>query len=173
MLTRPAQDPAAPADQRAMPRLASPPAHPSPRARAAALATVLLAACLPSAAAAAEPLGGVAVAECHGNGTRIVRLGLDGTERPLTVPAERAGRPKLSYDGRKVVYQAATTAGGSEIWIMNSDGTGKGQVTRLGGHATHPAISPDHSRVLFPTAPGPRTRRRSTRSASGAEFPPA
>jgi Tol biopolymer transport system component len=111
----------------------------------AALATLMLA---PTAGAAAR-FGGVAVAERRDDGgTEIVRLGLDGSATALTAPAERAGRPKLSYDGRRVVYQAVT-ATGSEIWVMHADGTAKRQVTRLGGLATHPAISPDLKRVVF------------------------
>lgn len=110
------------------------------------------------ASAAPPSLPGVAVAErLWGADRLIVRVALDGSVDPvLTTAADRASHPKLSRDGRTIVYQAENATGRSEIWRMNLDGTDKTQVTRLGGYAREPAIDPTGQRVVFSYRPTDR-----------------
>jgi len=48
----------------------------------------------------------------------------------------------------KIVYVSNRT-GTKEIWMMDYDGNGEHQVTKLGGVALSPRISPDSSRIAF------------------------
>ena len=79
------------------------------------------------------------------------------------------GGPFVSWDGRKIVYRRApldmtaeeradyskllsdhiVRPGKMEVWIMNSDGSGKRQVTDLGGANFAPFLHPDGERIIF------------------------
>lgn len=48
----------------------------------------------------------------------------------------------------KLVYVSGRT-GHKEIWMMDYDGQGQSQVTKLGGVALSPRLSPDSSRIAF------------------------
>ncbi len=61
---------------------------------------------------------------------------------------------ELAEDGRKVaVHRAPTSLLGSgdesEVWVMNSDGSGAVQLTKNRVQETNAAVSPDSSQVLF------------------------
>jgi Tol biopolymer transport system component len=55
-----------------------------------------------------------------------------------------------SPDGSKIVY-FSNDSGNLDIWMMNSDGTGKEQLTTNSGEDYWPIFSPDGKRVIFQT----------------------
>lgn len=79
------------------------------------------------------------------------------------------GGPFVSWDGKQIVFRRAPLSmsaeeradytqllddhmvrpGKMEVWIMNSDGSGKRQVTNLGGANFAPFIHPDGKRIIF------------------------
>jgi TolB protein len=88
--------------------------------------------------------------------------------RRLTTELGYDGGPFFSRDGRQIVYRAyhpQTPAEVSrykqklaenlieptvfEIWVMNADGTGKRQVTRLGAASFAPYFFPEGRRIIF------------------------
>ncbi|MGD1072097.1 MAG: S9 family peptidase [Bryobacteraceae bacterium] len=56
--------------------------------------------------------------------------------------ADLADRPRWSPDGNRIFY-AGTASGSSQIWSMNSDGSGVAQLTRLSTEASGEMVSPD------------------------------
>jgi TolB protein len=56
--------------------------------------------------------------------------------------------PDISADGRRVVFRSGRT-GNHEIFVMGADGANVRQLTRLGGTATMPTISPDGRWVVY------------------------
>jgi Tol biopolymer transport system component len=94
---------------------------------------------------------------------------VDGTNlRRLTHTLGYDGGPFFSPDGKSIVYRTyhPATAQDSaeyraliernlvrpsrmEIWVMNADGSGQRQVTRLGGANFAPFFHPDGRRILF------------------------
>jgi TolB protein len=91
-----------------------------------------------------------------------------GHVRRLTTALGYDGGPFFSRDGRLIVYRAyhpQTPAEVArykqklaenvieptvfEIWVMNADGTGKRQVTRLGAASFAPYFFPDGRRIIF------------------------
>ena len=100
----------------------------------------------------------------------IYRSRLDGFGvRRLTHEFGYDGGPFVSWDGSLIVYRRAplemsaedradysqllarhiVRPGLMEVWIMNSDGSGKRQVTRLGGANFAPFLHPDGSLIVF------------------------
>jgi Tol biopolymer transport system component len=72
--------------------------------------------------------------------------------------------PRWSADGTKIVFTSdrITTAdadGSQEIWIMNADGTGQTQITFYLNSVgvSHPAFSPDGSKIVFSSSQPPST----------------
>jgi len=72
--------------------------------------------------------------------------------------------PRWSADGTKIVFisDRITTAdadGSQEIWIMNADGSGQTQITFYLNSVgvSHPAFSPDGSRIVFSSSQPPST----------------
>jgi TolB protein len=63
---------------------------------------------------------------------------------------------------------------GTELWVMDWDGSNQRQLTRLRGQVKYPAISPDGSRAaftLFPATGDPRPRIQMVNTETGRELP--
>jgi Tol biopolymer transport system component len=57
--------------------------------------------------------------------------------------------PSWSPDGSRIVYMNSTSAGSSDIWTVNANGTGAFNVTHSGGDNTSPVWSPDGRQIAF------------------------
>ena len=81
--------------------------------------------------------------------------------------ADLAERPRWSPDG-KLIYYVSTSGDSSQIWSMNSDGSGRAQVTRLSTEADGEIVSPDGKFTGGdqPGLSGVRRRRRLQQQAS-------
>lgn len=100
----------------------------------------------------------------------IYRSSLDGTNiKRLTNEFGYDGGPFVSWDGSKIVYRRAPSfataaeqkayldlwkenlvrPGRMDLWIMNSDGSGKKQVTRLPGASFAPFLHPNNRQIVF------------------------
>jgi Tol biopolymer transport system component len=88
------------------------------------------------------------------NGRKLKQL----TETPTTCCVERNIEPAFSRDGTRIAWtrvdlvrdEAGQLVIRSNIWVMNADGTGKKQVTNMGGGgANNPTFSPDGNKVAF------------------------
>ncbi|MFL5577667.1 MAG: TolB family protein [Gemmatimonadaceae bacterium] len=99
----------------------------------------------------------------------IYTMSVDGTTvRRLTTAPGYDGGPFFSPDGTKIVYRAHHPTDSTElaqyrallaqdivrpnrmeIWVMNADGTGQRQITRLGGANFAPFFTPDGRRIIF------------------------
>ncbi|MEO1008941.1 MAG: S9 family peptidase [Planctomycetota bacterium] len=83
----------------------------------------------------------------------------DGASRPAFSPAdvfelERAGGPRISPDGRMVVYtrlgfDILEDGGTSSLWIINADGTGHEPLVVLEAGVSQPRWSPNGDRIAF------------------------
>ncbi|HSK62744.1 MAG TPA: S9 family peptidase, partial [Pyrinomonadaceae bacterium] len=67
-----------------------------------------------------------------------------GSAKPLTTGDRSSSSPRWSPDGKKIAY---TT--GSQIWVMDSDGDDKEQVTKISTGAAGPVWSPDGKWIAF------------------------
>ncbi len=99
----------------------------------------------------------------------IYTMGVDGSNvRRLTTTPGYDGGAFFSPDGRRIVYRAYHPTDSAElaqyrallaqnivrpnrmeIWVMNADGSGQRQVTRLGGANFAPFFTPDGRRIIF------------------------
>lgn len=99
----------------------------------------------------------------------IYTMRVDGSQvRRLTHTMGYDGGPFFSPDGKRIVYRAfhpATAADSADyrsllaqglvrptrmdLWVMNADGTGQRQVTRLPGASFAPYFHPDGRRIIF------------------------
>lgn len=99
----------------------------------------------------------------------IYTMNVDGSGvRRLTNAPGYDGGPWWSPDGRQIVYrayhpkdaaelaqyrsllaQSMVRPSRMEIWVMNADGSGQRQVTRLGGANFGPSWTPDGKRIIF------------------------
>jgi TolB protein len=99
----------------------------------------------------------------------IYTMNVDGSNiRRLTTAPGYDGGPFFSPDGRQIVYRAnhptdsaelATYRGlldqrlvrpsKMELWVMNADGSGQRQITRLGGANFAPFFTPDGKQIIF------------------------
>jgi TolB protein len=87
-------------------------------------------------------------------GETIFAIAPDGTGlRQISTNTRNCFLPALSADGKKVVYAADTIApsapgDNTQIFIINSDGTGRKQLTSKGNNYD-PAFSPDGKQVIY------------------------
>jgi Tol biopolymer transport system component len=109
----------------------------------------------------------------------IYTMHVDGTNlRRLTTEPGYDGGPFWSHDGTKIVYRAfhpqtpeqlaeyrgllgrnLVRPSRMEIWVMNADGSGRRQITQLGGANFAPFFTPDDRRIIFSSNhPDPRSR---------------
>jgi Tol biopolymer transport system component len=98
----------------------------------------------------------------------IYTMNVDGTNvRRLTTTPGYDGGPFFSPDGRRIVYRAWHPTDSAlvqyhsllaqrlvrpnrmELWVMNADGSGQRQITRLGGANFAPFFAPDGRRIVF------------------------
>lgn len=74
-----------------------------------------------------------------------------GKPRYLTrSPGVADWSPAWSPDGRSIAF-FSTRAGGSDLWVMRSDGTRKRRLTKDAALNEYPAWSPDGTRIAFQT----------------------
>ncbi|MGH3624881.1 MAG: TolB family protein, partial [Sciscionella sp.] len=109
-----------------------------------------------------------------------------GAVRRLTTNRD-AAHPRLSPDGRFVVFDSAEQGAGTQrdLWLVRSNGSGLRRLTDTAADETSPTVSPDGTRVAFssnrdsprgrqiyqqPLAGGPTTRV--TDEPSGAAVEP-
>jgi len=109
----------------------------------------------------------------------IYTMATDGTGvKRLTHEPGYDGGPFFSHDGKRIVFrrdahpdeaslgrykellaQNLYRPGALEIWVMNADGSGKRQVTKLGAASFAPFFHPDDRRIVFSSNhPNPRGR---------------
>jgi Tol biopolymer transport system component len=99
----------------------------------------------------------------------IYTMNTDGSDvRRLTTEPGYDGGPFYSHDGRLIVYRAFHPASDSELtqyrrllaqnlvrpsrmelWVMNTDGTDRRQITNLGGANFAPYFTPDDRKIIF------------------------
>ena len=84
------------------------------------------------------------------DGTNVQRLTTDAAPNSPTLNLEsRSQNPAWSPDGSRVAYES-TRSGNSEIWVMNSDGTGEPvNVSNHESWDSDPAWSPDDTQITF------------------------
>ena len=97
----------------------------------------------------------------RGGAFAIWRMSLDGGDARFLTTANATSRPRLSPDGRWVVYHQVTTTGGPPTsWKISIDG-GTARPMR-DGQARSPVVSPDGTRVAYSfidpsgSRPGPK-----------------
>jgi TolB protein len=69
------------------------------------------------------------------------------------------------------IYFSSNRSGHHEIWVMDWDGSGQKQLTRIRGMALYPAVSPDGSRVAFTTWTKEGTRLTMADTGTGRILP--
>lgn len=137
----------------------------APWAVIAVLALSAVPAVLPSSAAAVVPGANGPIA-CEGGrnapqNPEVFTINPDGSgETVLTDHPLRDGDPSWSPDGTKLAFESFRD-GGSEVYVMNADGTGVTRLTFNGpAEDRGTSWSPDGSQIVyhsarFPAAPGP------------------
>jgi Tol biopolymer transport system component len=87
------------------------------------------------------------VINSDGSGTKQLAVS------PLNYDPNRTpsfGGPSLSGDGSKVAFTLLTASLGSDLWIINSDGTGAGRLaTSSASFLGFPSISSDGTKIAF------------------------
>ncbi|HEX6322169.1 MAG TPA: protein kinase [Vicinamibacterales bacterium] len=83
-----------------------------------------------------------------GGGVALVTSDRQGTPGPLPLVLGEYSAPRVSRDGRQVVFEAAD-AGASEVYIYDVDGRTAMRRLTFGGNNRAPVFSPDGSRVAF------------------------
>ncbi|MFJ9809694.1 hypothetical protein ACIRTB_15840 [Streptomyces sp. NPDC101158] len=73
----------------------------------------------------------------------------DGAVHRLTSGLD-AANPRLTPDGRAVVFDAARPDGGQrDIWRIGTDGAGLTRLTRTPANEVHPTVSPEGGRLAY------------------------
>ena len=57
--------------------------------------------------------------------------------------------PQWSPDGARIAFVSDRDGGGTDIWVMNADGTGARNLTHTAGDDLNPRWSPDGKRIAF------------------------
>jgi Tol biopolymer transport system component len=122
---------------------------------------------LPQGSAGAVTPGANGKVVCEGGrgdprNPEVFSINPDGTgETVLTDHPARDGDPSFSPDGTKIAFESFRS-GGSEVWVMNADGTGLTQLTFNGpAEDRGTSWSPDGTQIAFHSArfpaaePGP------------------
>ena len=95
--------------------------------------------CLPLWAAAPKPALVLVQQAPQGEGSRIVRLGVDGVLQVLTAEFAEAADPCVSFEGTHILFAGRQAAGDSwQIWAMQADGSDKRQLTSGLGECREP-----------------------------------
>ncbi len=82
--------------------------------------------------------------------TVIYTVNTDGTdERLLTQGNGSENAPKYIYGGKSITFLAADEQGVSQLWMMNSDGSGRRQISFMKRDIDDYAFSPDGKKVLL------------------------
>src|SRR5690348_10280802 len=71
-----------------------------------------------------------------------------GAPRPITNGGDLNERPRWSPDSKRIAF-ISDRSGKPQVWIMNADGSGATQVTRLSTEAGGVLFSPDGRNLLF------------------------
>jgi Tol biopolymer transport system component len=94
--------------------------------------------------------GDILFADVRATSGRLAWVSLEGTERPLAMPAHNYGNPRVSPDGRTIAYSDSAA-----VWTADTE---RGSQTRIFSGADsltgYPAWSPDGSQLYFRTASG-------------------
>jgi Tol biopolymer transport system component len=121
---------------------------------------------------AATRLGGVACspdgswlafvrerADSH-RGDDIYRVAVSGGGPKRLTNTRGAAETQLvwSSDARRIVYGSGALIGSHDLWVMNTDGSGKRRITHRVGDEVSPTWSPSSRRIAF-AASGTRSRR--------------
>jgi len=120
------------------------------------------------------------VVEAMGN-SDIYTVNADGSGlTPLVQDPAWEEHPSWSPDGRRIAFTKARSfhGDGSNVWVMNANGSGQVKVTRNGGFS--PSWSPDGKRIVFASggiwvvSPDGSGLKRVTRpQAEGDDWSPA
>src|SRR6266536_4254669 len=99
--------------------------------------------------------------------SQILVMNADGTERRAVTPTrEYAGGPVWSSDGRSILYERNDGLGGSQLWLVRPDGSGRQALTRAYPHGGN-AFGAAWIRGPVSAAPAPPSPRLVSR-ADGA-----
>ncbi|MER5203226.1 hypothetical protein [Streptomyces sp. NPDC002825] len=84
----------------------------------------------------------------------------DGAVHRLTSGLD-AANPRLTPDGRAVVFDAARPDGGQrDIWRIGTDGAGLTRLTRTPANEVHPTVSPEGGRLAYVSDADPAVGRQ-------------
>ena len=74
---------------------------------------------------------------------------LDGTVANITNNAADNRNPVFSPDGTKIAFTRFVSGGGSEVFLMNVDGSNAVQLTTTTSFESSPSFSPDGTKIVF------------------------
>jgi len=82
----------------------------------------------------------------------IYQINVDGTDLRSLTDRYTTGQdrnPQFSPDGSKIVWESSVNPNSWDIFIMNSDGTNKTNLTNDPYHSTSPSFSPNGSKIIY------------------------